>query len=176
MALFGTTPRASGLSGLGNLFPKTGQGIISKAITNAAKGVAQATQNNAGSTKSTTPQDYADYWNNAFTGSLDYDRLNEMWQKAADYNTAAVKEQREYQAQREDTAVLRYAEQLKQLGINPALAVGNAAGASGGTAASMSAAAPLGSGQQGTQLLFLLVNTAASLYESTLNAVVKLIP
>lgn len=172
MFMFGSSSKGS----VNDFLSAIEQENARRSAEKASKHAAQATQNNADSTKPTTPQDYAEFWNNAFTGSLDYDRLNEMWQKAADYNTAAVREQREYQAQREDTAVLRYAEQLKQLGINPALAVGNAAGASGGTAASISAAAPLGSGQQGTQLLSLLVNTAAGLYESTLSTILKLIP
>ena len=78
-----------------------------------------------------------DMVNNAFTGSLDYARQKELMDyqynlnsaaAAADraFNAAEAQKNRDYQERLSNTQYLRAAEQLKQLGINPAVLAGSA--------------------------------------------------
>lgn len=95
-------------------------------------------------------QNYGDWLNNAMSGDRDYQRQKELIDYVYQINNASAKEAREWTAKREDTAVIRYANQLKQLGINPYLALGNASGSSASSVATASNASYESGSQFGT--------------------------
>lgn len=129
-----------------------------------------------------------EWMNNAFSGDRDNARIEQWYQRVKEDNNAAIKDARRYTEQREDTALLRYAEQLKKLGLNPAAYLGaGQAGASAGVANTMSNVSPALAGAQGTQLvgtgvsaavsvLSTLMNNITSIYSKGISSVSSLLP
>lgn len=113
--------------------------------------------------------------NNAFSGDRDNERIEQWYQRVREDNNAAIKEARRYTEQREDTALLRYAEQLKKLGLNPAYYLGSGqAGASAGVANTMSNVSPALAGAQGTQLVGTGISSAVSVLTTLMNNITSI--
>lgn len=116
-----------------------------------------------------------EWLNNAFSGDRDNERIEQWYQRVKEDNNAAILEARRYTEQREDTALLRYAEQLKKLGLNPAAYLGSGqAGASAGVANTMSNVSPALAGAQGTQLVGTGVSAAVSLLTTMMNNITSI--
>jgi len=116
-----------------------------------------------------------EWLNNAFSGDRDNERIEQWYQRVKEDNNSAIQEARRYTEQREDTALLRYAEQLKKLGLNPAAYLGaGQAGASAGVANTMSNVTPALSGAQGTQLVGTGVSAAVSVLTTLMNNITSI--
>lgn len=116
-----------------------------------------------------------EWLNNAFSGNRDNERIEQWYQRVKEDNNAAIQEARRYTEQREDTALLRYAEQLKKLGLNPAAYLGaGQAGASAGVANTMSNVTPALAGAQGTQLVGTGVSAAVSVLTTLMNNITSI--
>lgn len=144
--------------------------------------------NAAQASKEKVSNELKEWLNNAFSGDRDNARIEQWYQRVKEDNNAAIQEARRYTEQREDTALLRYAEQLKKLGLNPAAYLGSGqAGASAGVANTMSNVTPALAGAQGTQLvgtgvsaavsvLTTLMNNITSIYGKGISSVTSLLP
>lgn len=115
-------------------------------------------------------QKIEDWFNNAITGDRDFNRQLALQQMQQDFNSAEAALAHKRQVNIAQNSTLWQAEQLKQIGINPAWAIAGGGGATPAITTAPTATSQAGnatpSGQQATQALTTfvqLVVTAARL-------------
>lgn len=99
---------------------------------------------------------------NSFTGNLDFERSRVLAEQANEFSALEAQKARDWQTEMSNTAYQRAAADLKKAGLNPALVLSGASGASSGSGAVAHASTARAPSTDAFSSLVRLVGTAVN--------------